>query len=258
MDDLYTELKRRKVITSVLLYAMAVWLILQVADVVVEPLLLPSWLPRAIIVGSIIGFPVVVLVSWFFDLKKYGIVATDDIERKPIGFSVLFALFCGILLLSSVIAQRWGMEAEIESAIVSEELIVEEPEVISLGILPLQVAPNVEQLHLIQLAEELSGRLSLFNRIRLAPVDALQLLPANSSYDEIANRLGVRYILSGTVNDVEGAINLQVSLYDQNRSEEVWSDEFQQAQLYVVNDLVVERTNYAVGDSGPRCQLCNY
>ena len=43
MNGLFTELKRRNVFRVAIVYLIAGWIILQVADVMVEALTLPGW-----------------------------------------------------------------------------------------------------------------------------------------------------------------------------------------------------------------------
>ena len=66
------EIKRRKVFQVAAVYLVASWLIMQVVDVVAEPLLLPDWLPRVVIVLLAIGFPIAIILSWAFDLTSHG------------------------------------------------------------------------------------------------------------------------------------------------------------------------------------------
>jgi positive regulator of sigma E activity len=53
------ELKRRNVVRVAVLYGLAAWLILQVADVLVPALGLPDWVMRFVALLLILGFPLV-------------------------------------------------------------------------------------------------------------------------------------------------------------------------------------------------------
>ncbi len=73
---LFGELKRRKVYRVMAAYAVAGWLLLQIGEVTFEPLGLPGWSMTALVVAVIAGFPVAILLSWFFDITPDGIART--------------------------------------------------------------------------------------------------------------------------------------------------------------------------------------
>ena len=53
----FAELRRRHVLRAAALYGAVAWLLIQVTDVVSEPLGLPGWLLKAVIWLLAIGFP---------------------------------------------------------------------------------------------------------------------------------------------------------------------------------------------------------
>lgn len=57
------ELKRRKVFRVALVYAGVAWVLLQLADVIVEPLGLPSWFVTLILSISALGFPLALILA---------------------------------------------------------------------------------------------------------------------------------------------------------------------------------------------------
>jgi hypothetical protein len=69
LSELQHELKRRKVYPVVAAYAVIAWILLQVGEVTFEPLGLPGWVMTALVVAVIAGFPVVVVLSWVFDIN---------------------------------------------------------------------------------------------------------------------------------------------------------------------------------------------
>lgn len=67
------ELLRRKVYPVIVAYAVIAWVLLQIGEVTFEPLGLPDWSMRALVVVAIIGFPVAALLAWMFDIAPSGI-----------------------------------------------------------------------------------------------------------------------------------------------------------------------------------------
>jgi Predicted integral membrane protein len=77
--ELSRELKRRHVYTVVATYAVVSWMLLQIGEVTFGPLHLPEWVMSRLVVLVIIGFPIVVVLAWFFDLTRKGIRLTPKL-----------------------------------------------------------------------------------------------------------------------------------------------------------------------------------
>jgi TolB-like protein/Flp pilus assembly protein TadD len=81
--NFFEELKRRNVVRVGLLYAVGGWLILQVADVLVGLLSLPDWTLRFVALLLVLGFPLVLIFSWVFELTPEGLKRERDLVRDP-------------------------------------------------------------------------------------------------------------------------------------------------------------------------------
>lgn len=82
----FAEIKRRKVIAVAGVYAVAAWLLVQIAVAIEAPLGLPGWFDTATIVLLALGFPVALILSWLFDWTPAGVVR-DGAERNLRAFS---------------------------------------------------------------------------------------------------------------------------------------------------------------------------
>jgi serine/threonine-protein kinase len=69
------EIRRRKVFQVAAVYAVVAWLLIQIVDVISEPLNLPDWFDTFAIVLFGIGFPIALILAWAFDLTPDGIEA---------------------------------------------------------------------------------------------------------------------------------------------------------------------------------------
>src|SRR5215510_12643422 len=72
MMNLLAELKRRQMFRVAAAYAVIAWLALQFANNITPALRLPEWIPTAIVVLLIIGFPVALLFCWIQQLAPGG------------------------------------------------------------------------------------------------------------------------------------------------------------------------------------------
>ena len=80
MGDLFAELKRRNVVRVGIAYLVVGWIVLQILDVIVEPLRLPDWTATLVIVLLAIGFPLALLFSWAYELTPQGVKTTAEAD----------------------------------------------------------------------------------------------------------------------------------------------------------------------------------
>jgi hypothetical protein len=80
ITQFWQELKRRKVVRVIIVYA-AAFVITELVDIVENPLLLPEWTLTPVIVLLAIGFPFAIIFSWIFDVTPEGIEKTKPIKE---------------------------------------------------------------------------------------------------------------------------------------------------------------------------------
>lgn len=77
MKAFLQDLRRRGVVRVAVVYAVAAWLVMQVADVVAPALHLPQWTVTLVVFLSLLGFPLALVLAWLFD------VTPEGLERTP-------------------------------------------------------------------------------------------------------------------------------------------------------------------------------
>src|SRR5438552_10784582 len=82
MRNFFAELKRRKVYSVAVAYAVVGWALAQGIAQVLPVFDVPNWVVRLIVLLIVLGFPVALVLSWFFDLTRYGIVRTPDLDTR--------------------------------------------------------------------------------------------------------------------------------------------------------------------------------
>ena len=80
-ETFFAELKRRKVYSVAIAYAVGGWALAQGIAQVLPVFDTPIWVVRLLVVLIVLGFPVALTLSWFFDFTRYGIVRTPG--RAP-------------------------------------------------------------------------------------------------------------------------------------------------------------------------------
>jgi len=76
----WQELRRRKVLSVLAMYAGAAFIIIELTNNVADPLGFPDWVPTLVILLLIIGFPVTVVLAWLFDITPQGVIKTEAVE----------------------------------------------------------------------------------------------------------------------------------------------------------------------------------
>ena len=81
LSQFWQELKRRRVIHVIVVYASAAFIIIELVNNITEPLRLPEWTPTLVIIILLAGFPLALIFSWIFDINPEGIERTKPIEE---------------------------------------------------------------------------------------------------------------------------------------------------------------------------------
>ena len=76
----WKELKRRRVIHVITVYASSAFVIIELINNLAEPLNLPPNLATIVIIVLAVGFPLAIILSWLYDLTSEGVEKTKPIE----------------------------------------------------------------------------------------------------------------------------------------------------------------------------------
>jgi len=233
------EIKRRKAFQVAAVYLVVAWLIMQVVDVVNEPLLLPDWFARVVILLLAVGFPIVLITSWAFDLTPEGVVRDEGsndaahrsgrkIELVLIGLLVLAVGF--MFVDNYVVEQASDMELAAGNAVEAVPLAVieQQGEVLanSVAVLPFEnLNPDAEdEWFATGLHDELLNRLAKIRDLNvIARTSMLRYAVTELTLSEIADELNVQTIMEGTVRYAEGSVRVTTQLIDAATESHLWS-----------------------------------
>ena len=68
MTSLFTELRRRNVFKVGAAYAIVAWLLIQIADVLLDAFGAPDWVMPVFSSLIILGFPITLLMAWAYEM----------------------------------------------------------------------------------------------------------------------------------------------------------------------------------------------
>lgn len=72
MAGFLVELNRRNVTRVAVAYAVASWLLIEVASVVLPTFRAPDWVLQVLIVLLVLGFPLALVFAWVYELTPKG------------------------------------------------------------------------------------------------------------------------------------------------------------------------------------------
>jgi TolB-like protein/predicted Zn-dependent protease len=195
MRRFFAELKRRKVYKVAIGYAVGGWALAQGVAQVFPVFDIPNWTVRLIVLLIVLGFPVALVVSWFFDLTRYGIVRTPDRESSA----------------KIDIAQT-------ESA--NEK---------SIAVLPFRDLSSGKDHDYFSdgIAEEILSALAKIEGLRVAARrSSFWFKGKEAQLSEIARKLSVEHVLEGTVRRDGNRVRITAELIDAGDGFTVWSETF--------------------------------
>ena len=86
LSQFWQELRRRKVIHVIVIYATAAYVLIELVNNVYDDLRLPDSTPLVLLIILAIGFPAIIIISWFYGVSIFGdkkvkcTIASDKVE----------------------------------------------------------------------------------------------------------------------------------------------------------------------------------
>lgn len=229
---LWHELRRRRVFRLAGLYVVGAWLVIQVADISFPAWGLPETAIRFLFIAAIACFPVALIFSWFYDITPQGIVRAEpagegetvDLRLKGADYVVLAAL----LLVGGAIVT--GSIGKIQREVVPGPEVAARIEKLanSIAVLPfanLDVRPDTRYFS-DGITEEILHRLSTMGALHvLASTSSFAFRGSDETPASISGKLGVRYLLQGSVRRDGDFVRITARLLDESGFQ-VWSETF--------------------------------
>lgn len=224
-----SELKSRNVFRAAFAYAVVAWLLVQVADLLLEAFAAPDWVFRSFIILLAIGFPVAVILSWFFEMTMAGLVRSADIpkmEEEINAFKrylnpIIISMLSAAVILFAIDKFGWIDVPVTYSA--------GEPQVYSVAVLPFDNRSGYEEsaYFVDGIHDDLLTILAKLNAFSVTSrTSVMRYKNTTKSIPEISAELGVNYILEGGVQRDGDQIRVNAQLIDAQRDDHVWAETF--------------------------------
>lgn len=230
------ELRRRHLFRSTGFYLVGAWVLLQVADVVVEPAGLPSWTMTALLYLIIAGFPLALYIGWRYDITEHGIVRTSpasdsEIEQTDLSLQTNDYLILGALLVITGVVIFQLLPSIKMDAVEQQQTEIIQPETLpnSIAVLPFaDISQDKNQEYLGDgISDTVMHVLSRVNGLTVtARTSSFAFKGQNLNISEIGEILRVANILEGSVQKEENEVRIIARLIEVNGGTELWSGYF--------------------------------
>jgi adenylate cyclase len=279
MLSLWFELKRRNVMRISALYAVAGWLLLQMADILFGLLDVPGWGLRLVLGLLVLGFPLVVIFSWVYEMTPKGLQREADIDRTrsitpDTGRKIDRLIIGGLVVVVAVLlADRvFLMSTTPEAGQVTESTSVEQvaeahstlpptadAPVKSIAVLPfVNMSGDKENEYFSDgLTEELLNLLAKVEDLRVSSrTSSFAFKGKDTNIPSVARELKVAHILEGSVRKVGMQVRITAQLIDVETDSHLWSETYdrQLDDIFAIQDeianAVVDALKVRLLDSG--------
>ncbi len=239
----FQELKRRNVFRVAAGYIIVAWLVLQVSDVLMGVLELPSWTGRFVFFTLVIGFPLVIAFSWIFQLTPEGLRRESDIsaaetDRRPSGGRSDTAII--LLLVAALgyfIADKFYFSDLPDTSAVE---VASQPEK-SIAVLPFVTSGEEEgELFATGIHDDLLTQLAKVAELHvISRTSMMEYAETTKNMTQIGKELGVSHILEGGVQKIGDQVRINAQLIDARLDKHLWAETFDR-ELSVRNIFKVQ------------------
>ena len=241
-EEFFAELKRRNVYKVAVGYGVVGWLVMQVAATVVPALHLPDGITTAVVVLTLLGFPIALVIAWAFEMTPGGMKRTENVSpdehipqwsrRKFTAFILVVGLIAtGLLILQMMRSRdkRSMIAAGKSIAVLPFENLSRDPD-------NAYFADGIQDEILTRLAKiadlKVISRTST-HRYKSSPED----LP------KIAQQLGVAHVLEGSVQKSGEQVRVTVQLIRAASDSHLWAETYDRklTDVFAVESEVAEK-----------------
>jgi TolB-like protein/Flp pilus assembly protein TadD len=257
--SLINELKRRNVFKVGIAYVVAAWLVMQIADVVLNNITAPGWVFQVLMLFLAIGFPFAVIFAWAFEMTPEGIKRESDVDRsnsitpqtgKKLNLTIITVLVLALgyfafdkFLLSS---GRDATLVEATTQAISEKAVTAEA--------PVQLDQSIAVLPFVNMSDDTSNEYfsdglseELLNL--LAKIPELHVTSRSSAFafkgekidlPAVAKKLNVAHILEGSVRKSGDQVRITAQLIEARADKHLWSETYDRSldNIFAIQDEI--------------------
>lgn len=252
LNNFWDELKKRNVVRALIFYAVTAWLIIQFAATTFPYLNIPKGAITIVIVVLLIGLPIVLIVSWIYEMTTDGLRKTDDVSGEK---SITLKTGKKLNRLTTVVLSLAVIFLLVDKFYLGEESSTTIKKTEAIAIFPFSVQGASIQLMKEGMVDLISDKLNhipgmnatdpniLISAVNSRNVDSRNPEQAGA----LAKELGANRAILGSLTEVGDQLYLKISKYDnegiqlgQTISEQGTSGELMSQVDNIIKRLVAE------------------
>ena len=238
----FSELRHRRVFRTMAGYAVVAWIVVEAADVVLPAFGFPDSVLTGVIVIALAGFPLVAILSWFFDVTSEGVVRGTSNPESAVGLSRLSHISSWLLVVVlgvavAYLSNRLHSQADDGPTFSRGK---------SVAVMPFKNITANDQSNSVYfsdgVAEEILSALSNVEGLRVAARTSSFALRAEVDVREVGETLNVSTVLEGSIRMDQGSdlVRITAQLIETDGGFQLWSDTFdyELENVFAVQDQI--------------------
>lgn len=232
MSAFLAELRRRRVARVAVVYAAAGFAVIEAADAIFPHIMMPPWAVGLVVWLTILGLPLALALSWLFDWTVDGVRRTQDdapaadapdvATRAWLGRRTVLAAGA-LLLLGGGLGAGWFLRP------VNDATTERDAADLTIAALPFDnlSASDDDRFFTDGIHDEILTQLSKIGALRvISRTSVLPYRDSDKGLRVIAQELGARYVLEGSVR--RGGTNVRVTaqLIDARTDAHLWAETY--------------------------------
>lgn len=226
ISQFINELKRRNVFRSGAAYVVTAWLLIQVADILLDVFDAPTWAMRGVVIALAFGFPVALILSWLYEVTTQGVKRTEQVSEagaisvhqgRKTDFAIIGVLTVAVALFAAEKFEFIDLGHQPSSNLRS------------IAVLPFEnLSGDVGQEYFSDgMTETLITELSKIAALRvISRQTAGQFKGTNKSIPEIGQLLNVDAVVKGSALLIGERVRISVQLIEAATDVNRWADNF--------------------------------
>jgi len=270
------ELKRRNVIRVAVLYVVAAWLAMQIADVGMSTLGLPDWTGKFVLLLLAVGFIPALIFSWVYELTPEGVKREKDIDRsqsitgetgRKLNIATVVIVVLGVAIVAAdrllpekaaepapSVAETAPSAGETASPVGAEpagEAPAAPADANSIAVLPfVNMSGDPENEYFADgLTEELLNVLAKMEGLRVAArTSSFRFKGQVGDMAEIGRQLRVGNVLEGSVRKSGNKVRVTAQLIQVEDGFHLWSETYDREMddIFVIQDDIASHVGEAL------------
>ena len=251
----FNELKRRNVFRMGIAYVVVAWVLLQAIDFALDIISAPNWVMQVFFLAALAGMPVVLIVSWVFELTPEGVKRESEIDRSQSvtqntgrkldrTIMIFLAIAVTLLLADKFISSDYkppSPTVSIETEDVDND--VPSTDVKSIAVLPfVNMSSDPEQEFFSDgISEEILNVLTRIPNLKVAArTSSFQFKGQNLDIAKIGQQLQVNHVLEGSVRKAGATLRITAQLIEADTGFHLWSETFDRKleDIFAIQDEI--------------------